>query len=52
MAGSLRIRPAIETDAPALLTIYAPFVETSAVSFETVMPTIEEFSVRIRKALS
>jgi L-amino acid N-acyltransferase YncA len=52
MAASLRIRPATEADAAALLAIYAPFVETSAVSFETVVPTIDEFAERIRRVLA
>jgi phosphinothricin acetyltransferase len=50
--ADVHIRPATEADAAALLAIYLPFVETSAVSFETVAPTVEEFSVRIRKAVS
>jgi phosphinothricin acetyltransferase len=43
------IRAASETDAPALLAIYAPFVERTAVSFETVVPSVEEFAARVRK---
>jgi len=39
-------------DAAGLLAIYAPFVERTAVSFETVVPTIEEFTARIDKANS
>jgi len=52
MNNSLRIRAATEDDAPALLAIYRPYVEASAVSFETVAPTIDDFVARIRKALS
>src|SRR4029078_11079143 len=52
MKEPLRIRPAIEADATALLAIYRPFVETTAVSFETVTPTVEEFATRIAKALA
>ena len=52
MSNSVHIRPATEADAAALLAIYAPFVETSAVSFETAVPTVDEFSARIRKALA
>ncbi len=51
-ATKIRIRPATEADAAALLAIYRPFVEASAVSFETVVPSVEEFSARIRKALA
>jgi len=43
------IRAASETDVRALLAIYAPFVEHTAVSFETVVPSIEEFAARVRK---
>ncbi len=50
MAESL-IRSATEADATALLAIYRPFVESTAVSFETIVPTVEEFAERIAKAL-
>jgi len=46
------IRQATEADAAALRTIYAPFVESTPVSFETVVPSVEEFAARIAKALS
>ena len=46
------IRSAVPADAPALLTIYRPFVESTVVSFETQAPTVEEFSARIAKALA
>ena len=49
---SLTIRQATEADAPALLKIYAPYVESTAVSFETAVPTLEEFAARIVKSLS
>ena len=52
MDDSIHIRPATEADAADLLAIYRPFVETSVVSFETTVPTVEEFSARIRKALA
>jgi L-amino acid N-acyltransferase YncA len=52
MSDSIRIRPATEADAVALLGIYRPFVEASAVSFETIAPTVADFSARIRKALA
>src|SRR5258705_13492496 len=51
MAETL-IRTATEADAPALLAIYRPFVDSSAVSFETVAPTVEEFTARIVKAVA
>jgi len=46
------IRTATEADASALLAIYRPFVDSSAVSFETVAPTVEEFAARIAKAVA
>jgi L-amino acid N-acyltransferase YncA len=52
MSPATRIRPATAADAAALLAIYRPFVEASAVSFEVVAPTVEEFATRIRKALA
>ena len=52
MPETLIIRSAVEADAAALLAIYRPFVESTAVSFETVVPTVEEFATRIAKALT
>jgi L-amino acid N-acyltransferase YncA len=49
---SINIRQATEADAAALLDIYRPFVEDTAVSFETVAPTVTEFAVRIAKAIA
>lgn len=49
MTDDVRIRPAVEADAPALLAIYRPFVEETAVSFETAVPTPAEFAARITK---
>ena len=52
MPDTPTIRSAVEADAAALLAIYRPFVESTAVSFETVVPTVEEFADRIDKALT
>ncbi len=52
MTETFTLRPATAVDAPALLAIYRPFVESTAVSFETVVPTAEEFAGRIAKALA
>jgi L-amino acid N-acyltransferase YncA len=49
---SLTIRQATEADAPALVKIYAPYVESTAVSFETLVPSVEDFAARIAKSLS
>ena len=45
------IRVAVESDAEALLAIYRPYVEETPVSFETVAPGVDEFAMRMRKAL-
>jgi L-amino acid N-acyltransferase YncA len=52
MLAPLRIRQAKEADAPALAAIYAPYVEETSISFETVVPSVDEFARRIRKVLS
>jgi len=44
------IRAATPGDAAALLAIYAPFVEATVVSFETQVPSVQEFSARVDKA--
>lgn len=46
------IRPASTTDAAALLAIYRPYVEGTAVSFETQVPQVDEFAGRIERALA
>src|SRR5882672_10281327 len=43
------IRPAEDRDAAAIAAIYAPFVESSATSFETEAPSAEEIVRRIRE---
>jgi L-amino acid N-acyltransferase YncA len=45
------IRVAKEDDAEALLAIYAPYVEKTAITFEYAAPTVEEFKQRIRNTL-
>lgn len=46
------LRPATEADAPALLAIYRPYVETTAASFEMEPPTVEAFAARIARSLA
>ena len=41
------IRPATTADAPALVKIYRPYVEHTAITFEYDTPSIEEFAQRI-----
>jgi L-amino acid N-acyltransferase YncA len=47
----LTIRTATPKDAPALLSIYAPYVRDTAVSFETEVPSLAQFEGRITKAV-
>ena len=45
--SAFRFRIATPDDAPALLAIYAPYVERTAISFEYDVPSLEEFRRRI-----
>ncbi len=47
----MNIRIATENDAKALLSIYAPYVENTAVSFEYTVPSVNEFKGRIKATL-
>lgn len=47
MNAMIEIREAQEADAEALLGIYAPYVERTAITFEYDVPTVEEFRRRI-----
>lgn len=38
-------------DAADLVAIYAPYVETTAITFETEVPTVADFASRIKKTL-
>src|SRR5712675_1904952 len=51
MPETLIIRSAVEADAAALLAIYRPFVESTAVSFETVVPTVEALDTRMGRRI-
>lgn len=42
------IRPAAMEDVPAILAIYAPYVENTTITFEYTVPTMEEFTQRFR----
>jgi phosphinothricin acetyltransferase len=50
MPGAMtpRIRLAVENDAAAVASIYGPFCESTAVSFEFAPPSTEEIAKRIR----
>lgn len=45
---SVRIRFAEASDAEALLGIYAPYIEETAITFETSVPSLNEFQGRMR----
>ncbi|HEL2383502.1 TPA: N-acetyltransferase [Streptococcus suis] len=45
------IRSARTEDAADLVAIYAPYVETTAITFETEVPTVADFASRIKKTL-
>jgi phosphinothricin acetyltransferase len=45
------IRVAREADAPAIAAIYAPFVESTAISFEMEPPSAREMSARVSSTL-
>lgn len=49
MNHNVTLRTAREKDAEALLSIYAPYVENTAVSFEYETPSVLEFAERIRE---
>ena len=46
-AGNYTVRFATEADGPALLAVYAQYIDTS-ITFEYTLPTAEEFAGRIR----
>ena len=51
MDGNVRIRIASPADAEALRSIYAPYVENTAITFEYEVPSLEDFQLRIRRTL-
>ena len=46
-----KIRFATEKDAEAILEIYAPYIEKTAITFEYEVPSLSEFSERISEVL-
>ncbi|MDO4515815.1 MAG: GNAT family N-acetyltransferase [Bacillota bacterium] len=48
---SITIRPAVPGDAASFLSIYAPYILNTAITYEYVVPTEEEFAGRIRHVL-
>jgi len=51
MAENILIKMASEADAEEILSIYAPYVTDTAVTFEYDVPFVDEFSQRIRDTL-
>ena len=49
--SDITIRTAAPADAPGLLAIYAPYITDTAVSFEYDVPSVDEFTDRIRTTL-
>ena len=49
--NEIKIRPATEADAAEILNIYAPYITDTAITFEYDVPTLEEFTGRIRHTL-
>lgn len=48
---TITIRTANLDDAAALLAVYAPYVEQTAITFEYEVPSLEEFRGRIARTL-
>ena len=51
MPREVTIRSATAADAPAILSIYAPIVRDTIISFETEVPTVQEMADRIATTL-
>ncbi|MGC4375054.1 GNAT family N-acetyltransferase, partial [Streptococcus suis] len=47
----IKIQSAQIEDAADLVAIYAPYVENTAITFETEIPTVADFAGRIEKTL-
>lgn len=52
MQENIRIRTAVPEDAPALVEIYRPYVENTAITFEYETPSPQEFQARIQNTLA
>lgn len=47
----VRVRQATVADAAAVLAVYAPYVEDTAITFETAVPTEEAFAARMEAVI-
>ena len=45
--NDIKLRVARISDAAELLALYAPYVEETAISFETAVPSLDEFTSRM-----
>lgn len=52
MATDITIRMATKADAKDILEIYAPYITDTAITFEYVLPSVEEFAQRIVSTLT
>jgi L-amino acid N-acyltransferase YncA len=52
MKSEILIRPAVPDDAEAVAALYAPYVQKTAITFETAVPDDAEFSRRIADTLT
>ncbi len=52
MLGVITYRVATPLDSDKILDVYRPYVESTAVTFETVVPTSEEFRCRVEEILT
>lgn len=50
-AREITVRTATVNDAASLVEIYRPYVEKTAITFETEVPSVEDFAQRIAKTL-
>lgn len=51
MENQVKLRIATAQDAAALLDIYAPYIENTAITFEYTVPSVQEFERRISNTL-
>lgn len=49
--NGIRLRPATVADAADLLAIYKPYIESTAITFEEEVPSVEAFATRISNCL-
>ncbi len=52
MSGTVIYRIATPADADGILEIYRPYIESTAITFETVVPTSEQFRARVEGVLA